>query len=230
MELWILGFIIYVIFFEPKRREYRTSGYKEASGKTMMEVFKDKGLYGEYQTFLTLEKLRVYHKLLTNVYIPKEDGTTTEIDLIMIAETGVYVFESKNYSGWIFGNNKQKEWVQTLQKGKKYSFFNPVWQNEGHIKALESVVKMSHPKLFKSYIIFSERCELKGVEVFKEDVEVIKRNQLKEYLEKDLRMRDEIMTTWTVDGLYYHLSQYALQKEEVKMEHIENLRKKKDMQ
>lgn len=230
MELWILGFIIYVIFFEPKRREYRTSGYKEASGKTMMEVFKDKGLYGEYQTFLTLEKLSVYHKLLTNVYIPKEDGTTTEIDLIMIAETGVYVFESKNYSGWIFGNNKQKEWVQTLQKGKKYPFFNPVWQNEGHIKALESVVKMSHPKLFKSYIIFSERCELKGVEVFKEDVEVIKRNQLKEYLEKDLRMRDEIMTTWTVDGLYYHLSQYALQKEEVKMEHIENLRKKKDMQ
>ncbi len=228
MEILILGIILFILFLEPKRREYRTSGYKEASGKTMMEVFRDKGLYGEYQTFLTLEKLDGYHKLLTNVYIPKEDGTTTEIDLIMIAETGVYVFESKNYSGWIFGNNRQKEWVQTLPGGKKYSFYNPVWQNNGHIKALESVVKMNHPKLFKSYIIFSERCELKNVEVYKEEVEVIKRNQLREFLEKDLRRREEIMTTWTVDGLYYHLSQYALQKDDVKVKHIEGLRRRKE--
>ena len=129
MEILILGIILFILFLEPKRREYRTSGYKEASGKKMMEVFRDKGLYGEYLTFLTLEKLDVYHRLLTNVYIPKEDGTTTEIDLIMIAETGVYVFESKNYSGWIFGNNRQKEWVQTLPGGKKYSFYNPNhWQ------------------------------------------------------------------------------------------------------
>lgn len=230
MEIIVLGVILYVIFFEPRRREFRTSGYKEASGKTMIEVFKDKGLYGEYQTFLMLEKLDGYHKLLTNVYIPKEDGTTTEIDLIMIAESGVYVFESKNYSGWIFGNNRQKEWVQTLPRGKKYHFYNPVWQNDGHIEALESIVKMNHPKLFKSYIIFSERCELKGVEVIKEDVEVIKRNDLPEMLKKDLQRREQMMTTWTVDGLYYHLSQYALQKDTVKVKHIESINQKKEIQ
>jgi hypothetical protein len=62
------------------------------------------GNYGEFLTFCCLEKLKGDHKLLTNVYLPKKDGSTTEIDLIMIDETGIYVFESKNYSGWIFGD------------------------------------------------------------------------------------------------------------------------------
>lgn len=39
---------------------------------------------------------------------------TYEIDLIMISETGIYVFESKNYSGWIFGDEKQRYWTQIL--------------------------------------------------------------------------------------------------------------------
>ncbi|NLK22184.1 MAG: NERD domain-containing protein [Epulopiscium sp.] len=26
----------------------------------------------------------------------------------------MYVFESKNYSGWIFGNEKDKNWTQML--------------------------------------------------------------------------------------------------------------------
>lgn len=44
---------------------------------------------------------------MTNLYLPKEDGSTTEIDLIMLSETGILVFESKNYSGWIFGDEKR---------------------------------------------------------------------------------------------------------------------------
>lgn len=229
MELIVIGIILYFLF-EPKLRGFRTSGYQEASGKSLLKVFGNKGDYGEYLTFRILERTEEYHKILTNVYVPKEDGTTTEIDLVMIAESGVYVFESKNYSGWIFGNNRQKEWVQTLPSGHKNYFYNPVWQNDGHIKALRGIVKFDHPKLYKSYIIFSERCELKDVEVYKEDVDVIKRNQLQDYLEKDLGVREKIMTTWTVDGLYYHLAQYTLQSEEVKAQHIAAIKNRRDLQ
>lgn len=225
--MWIIGLLLiaYVVVFEPTKKKFKLSGYSAASGKSLLAVFGNKGDYGEYLTFRILERTEEYHKILTNVYVPREDGTTTEIDLVMIAESGVYVFESKNYSGWIFGNNRQKDWVQTLPKGHKNYFYNPVWQNDGHIKALRGIVKFDHPKLYKSYIIFSERCELKEVEVYKEDVDVIKRNQLQEFLEKDLSIREKIMTNWTVDGLYYHLSQYTLQSEEVKAQHINNLRR-----
>jgi hypothetical protein len=63
--------------------------------------------------------------------LSKKDGSTTEIDLIMIDETGIYVFESKNYSGWIFGDEKRKNWVQTLENRQKNYFYNPIWQNGG---------------------------------------------------------------------------------------------------
>lgn len=52
----------------------------------------DKGNYGEFLTFNYLEKLNTSNKIMTNLYIPKEDGTTTEIDVIMIEATGIYVF------------------------------------------------------------------------------------------------------------------------------------------
>ena len=99
---------IYAIFTIPKYIRYQKSGYKSASGNSFLKTILDKGNYGEFLTFVYLEKLEGNHKIMTNLYIPKSDGTTTEIDLIMISQTGIYVFESKNYSGWILEMRKIK--------------------------------------------------------------------------------------------------------------------------
>ena len=103
------------------------SAYKIASGNSFLKTVFDKGNFGEFLTFSYLEKLGDSNKLMTNLYIPKEDGTTTEIDLIMLSHTGIYVFESKNYSGWIFGDEKNRNWIQTLENKQKNRFFNPIW-------------------------------------------------------------------------------------------------------
>ena len=72
--------------------------------------------------------------------MPKENGETSEIDVLMIHNKGIFVFERKNFSGWIFGNEIQRMWTQTLPKGRgrshKESFFNPIMQNRTHIKTL----------------------------------------------------------------------------------------------
>ena len=52
----------------------------------------------------------------------------------MIHEKGIFVIESKNYSGWIFGNERDKKWTQVLANGDKNYFFNPILQNKIHIK------------------------------------------------------------------------------------------------
>lgn len=44
-----------------------------------------------------------------------------EIDMIMLCQKGIYVIENKNYSGWIFGDEKSKNWCEIL-KGKKIFF------------------------------------------------------------------------------------------------------------
>jgi hypothetical protein len=104
--------------------KYKKSQYGVVSGNNFFKTIFDKGNYGEFLTFGFLEKLQGDHKLLTNIYVPKDDGTTTEIDLLMITKTGIYVFESKNYSGWIFGDEKNKNWTQSLKGAKKKNKFS----------------------------------------------------------------------------------------------------------
>ena len=82
-----------------------------------------------------------YFKILNNLYLSTKNSST-EIDVVTIHETGIYVFESKNFSGWIYGGYKQKEWTQKLEHFQNH-FYNPIWQNKGHISALKNVFHLS---------------------------------------------------------------------------------------
>ena len=86
----------------------------------------DKGESGEWAVEYALKRnlpSNIY--ILRNLYIPYRD-IVTEIDLILLHETGIYVFECKNYSGWIFGNERSNYWTQCLRGGQKNKFYNPI--------------------------------------------------------------------------------------------------------
>lgn len=159
---------------------------KDAFDDIMDEVIDDffsdakvVGKIGEMMTGLELRFSGLFGKkgkILKNVYIPKEDGTTTEIDLLYITQKGIFVIESKNYSGWIFGNEKDAFWTSSLPNGQKNRFYSPIKQNESHIKYLKQFLGEGIP--FYSMIVFSERCELKKVIVESKDIHVVKREDL----------------------------------------------------
>lgn len=119
-----------------------------------------KGYYGEYLVFRDLFR-HIYGaaKFLMNVEIPVNAEQTTELDLIMIHETGLYVFEIKHYVGTIYGNDNSDMWLQFLKTRKNNSFKNPIKQNEYHVKALQKMF----PKIpIHSIIVFTqENCILK---------------------------------------------------------------------
>jgi len=69
---------------------------------------------------------------------------TTQIDHVVVSNFGIFVLETKSYKGWIFGGAKQKYWIQVLYKYKK-SFYNPLYQNFAHIKAVENLVRPLFP-------------------------------------------------------------------------------------
>lgn len=124
------------------RVKYNKSQYKYISGNKFLKTILNKGNYGEFLTFCMLEKLGE-SKILTNIYLPLNDGTT-EVDLLVVNCHGVFVFESKNYSGWIFGDEKNKMWTQTLKNGQKNKFFNPIWQNRAHISAIDAYLNKQY--------------------------------------------------------------------------------------
>lgn len=227
LNIFILILIIAGRKNRKRRKEFEDSKYGEVSGNTYKDIVNDVGLYGEYSTFIKLEKLEGEHRLFTNLYIPRQDSTTTEIDLVMVDETGIYVFESKNYSGWIFGSEKDKNWTQTLQSRQKNRFYNPIWQNKGHIKALRTVINKEINGLYKSYIIFSERCTLKKISVESLDVKVLKRDNLLNVIRQDRMSSQKLLSKEEVLEIENKLRQYCLASKETKLVHIQQIQNSK---
>jgi hypothetical protein len=65
----------------------------------------------------------------------------SQIDNIVVSPYGIFVIEAKNYDGWIFGDQDKKFWIQTFSNGRKNRFYNPIWQNNGHVKALKDTLE-----------------------------------------------------------------------------------------
>lgn len=98
-----------------------------------------------------------------NVTLATVAGGTTQIDHVFVSVYGVFVVETKNKSGWIFGSEKNREWTQTFPNGQKFKFQNPLRQNYGHVKAIEKILKgMELPEgIVESVVVFVGDAELK---------------------------------------------------------------------
>jgi ribosomal protein L37AE/L43A len=112
-----------------------------------------KGFLGEFQVnlFLKLFLSKDKYHLIKNVTLPTEDGTT-QIDHILVSQYGVFVIETKNMKGWIFGSAHQKQWTQKIFRHSS-KFQNPIHQNYKHLKVLESCLNINPESIF-SVIVF----------------------------------------------------------------------------
>ena len=97
---------------------------------------------------------------------------------MVVSHKGIFVLETKNYTGWIFGNENSQNWTQVIYK-RKEKFYNPIWQNFGHIQALKEYLGENTTQNipFSSIIVFSNEATLKFKEPFKKS-SVIQRSQL----------------------------------------------------
>ena len=102
----------------------------------------------------------IFHDL----YLQKKNGEYSQIDIVVATPQGLLAIEVKDYSGWLFGNEKQRYWTQVLNYGKeKYRFYNPIMQNAGHIKALrEQSEQFANLPIF-NVVLFAGHCTLKNI-------------------------------------------------------------------
>jgi hypothetical protein len=67
----------------------------------------------------------------------------------------VFVIETKDYKGWIFGDARQAKWTQVLFK-YKFRFQNPIVQNLGHVRDGARPSSTSyHPTLSSRLVVFT---------------------------------------------------------------------------
>ena len=169
-------------------------------------------------------------KILTNLYIPKESGGTSEIDVLYITCKGLFVVENKDYVGYIFGNEFNKNWTVTLYAGKswydgkkvkKYQFFNPVWQNRTHIKNLKAYLN-SDIRVF-SLITFGNRGDLKSITVNSPDVYVCNHSKLPWVIREIWEENQDVLADDQIETIYNELSPLRTVDKSTKQKHINEI-------
>jgi hypothetical protein len=112
-----------------------------------------KGVVGEwlvrFAAWIRLDKSE--YRALHDVTLLTPDGTT-QIDHVIVSRYGVFVVETKNFSGWIFGSEHQATWTQKIFRTTN-KFQNPLRQNYKHLKALEALLNIPTATLH-SVIVF----------------------------------------------------------------------------
>lgn len=219
--------IIITVVLIKKNKEYKNGAYYQITKLPYGSVKHNTGRYGEYLTYRYLKHFETNGaKFLFNIYIPKENGETTEIDVLMICSKGVFVFESKNYSGWIFGSETQKNWYQTLPKGRgrshKEQFYNPIMQNRSHIKHLKAFLGEQVP--MRSIIVFSDRCTLKSVQIKSNDISVINRYSVAPVVSGICnQIPTDLLSESDITDIYNKLYPYTQVDAIAKAQHIANI-------
>ena len=119
-----------------------------------------KGWIGEVVLHLCLLLLldRKRYHLLRNVTLPTLDGST-QIDHIVVSPHGIFVIETKNYGGWIFGKQHDKMWTQKFPR-RSSAFQNPLRQNYKHVRTLADLLELGDACLF-SLVVFVGSAEFK---------------------------------------------------------------------
>lgn len=195
------------------QNEEAKKAYKEASGVDIDKERKNgderaKGYVGEYKVFSTLfTEFDFPNKILANVQIPTADGRKTEIDLILISPTGIYVFEVKHYNGAVYGRFDSPHWTTYYKSRDSITFDNPLKQNEYHLSQLRKLLPKA---VFYSYVVFTNSdAKIRVAGQYPGNLTVTRLSGLLEKIRGDFAAREEIYTPEQIESFFRRLRKYS---------------------
>ena len=169
-----------------------------------------RGRRGEKCVFSILKQLPDEYYIWNDIVLQR-NGYSVQIDQVVISPYGIFVIETKNYTGWIYGNDDSDQWTKNMY-GYKYHFGNPLKQNFSHVKALAELFCVS-VNSFIPIVVFLHgadlRCNTHGT--------VIYAGQL---LDEIYSHRQQMMTLSDVQRLAEVLNAATIETEDTRKEHL----------
>ena len=182
------------------------------------KLYKVCDIYATYDMRCTSQEVAVIGELRKSIYFSpfciladsffkKTDGKYSQIDIIAVNKRGIFVIECKDYQGWIFGNGKNSRWTESLPgngyaQSKKFYFYNPIFQNNSHIKAIKNVLpkELLSRVNFHSLILFSNSTILKDINMVPNGTYVATQARIHQVL-TDICKNDECLTAKEVSQI-----------------------------
>ncbi|MEG0774821.1 nuclease-related domain-containing protein [Clostridium sp.] len=228
--LLIVSLAIYTSF--TRKKSQKTFSKRASKGAAEEQNVKShrKGELGEYKINFQLEQLSHEFRYIGDILISKNKGFT-QIDHVLITPVGLFVIETKNYVGKIYGSPKYNYWNQYIN-GSKNSFYSPIKQNEGHIKALKVLLKSYGDIEYHSVISFTRRCELKidlDLRTAESDTMVVYDTNLSDSILKKYHIlkknNKQLLNENEISKIYDTLSSANITDVTARREHIESVKR-----
>ncbi|CAG9621212.1 nuclease-related domain-containing protein [Sutcliffiella rhizosphaerae] len=151
----MLLFIKFLFKKHTDNKEKEAISPQASQKRSKEEVANRKGEIGEYKIDIQLDQLPKYYRYISDLLImnPKATSGYSQIDHVVLTPYGIFVIETKNYQGTIYGGKDRKTWFVN----GKFKMMNPFIQNYGHIKALASLIDARYHNRFISMVSFTKR-------------------------------------------------------------------------
>ena len=176
-----------------------------------------KGWIGEKKASLNIWvslNANVYHRV-HDLIIPSRNGTT-QIDHLLVSKYGLFIVETKNRSGWIFGAEDQVKWTQSVF-GKKYTFQNPLRQTFRQKKVLSEFLDLGEA-LIHTVVYFVGDCKFKTPMPPN-----VLRSGLGRYIK---RFKTESLSSDEVRRVLKKLNNHVSENKLTKRDHVKSLRER----
>lgn len=177
-----------------------------------------KGKMGEATSSFVLHRLPKNEYVVLNNIMLRTNYGTTQIDHVVVSRYGIFVIETKNYTGLITGSRDADQWTQYFNK-MKYSFKNPIHQNYGHIVALSNLLELPN-KDFYNIVAFDNDAKLK----IKDADEVINIPRLKRVI---LSYKEQVLDDSLLQMYAKKIITNNVDSKETRKEHNQEVRNKK---
>lgn len=175
-----------------------------------------KGKAGEMRVAKILSKLPEEEYRVINNLLIKQGNKTTQIDHVVVSEYRIFVIETKHYRGWIYGDANREYWTQNIY-GNKYDLWNPIHQNQGHVRALRRVLTDIPPGVFISIVTFSRQASLD----IRNSENVIYWDELKDVIRSYQR---KLISTEQAQNAYETLSAANIDSKDNQKQHVRHVR------
>ena len=144
-----------LLFLNFLKKQKTEAPPEKANAAVPRQVAVRKGEIGEYKIDIQLDQLPKDCRYLSDLLIknPRATSGYSQIDHVVLGPYGIFVIETKNYQGTIYGGKDRKTW----SVNGKFKMMNPFVQNYGHIKALSSLIDRKYEESFISIVSFTKR-------------------------------------------------------------------------
>jgi hypothetical protein len=177
-----------------------------------------RGDRGELRVARRLRKLKGEEYEVLNDLLIRTDRGSSQIDHIVLSRYGIFVIETKNYSGWIHGHEKSEYWTQSIYK-KKTKFRNPIKQNWSHIYALKSVLSDFRQATYHPIVIFAGSAELKNID---SSIPVVYDHQIIRVIKDQIGRPN--LSFEQIKGIAVRLSELNIQNRKARRQHVRQVR------